>query len=366
MPALTDTLTLSCGRTLANRVVLAPMTNGQSHADGRLGDDEYRWLVMRAAGGFGLTMTCAAFVQREGVGFAGQLGIASDSHLEGLTRLAAGIKAHRSHAVVQLYHAGMRAPAKLTGHAPLCPSDDGETGARAMTRDEVQASIEAFVAAARRAERAGFDGVELHGAHGYLICEFLSPEVNRRDDDFGGGLENRSRYLMEVIRGVRSVCGPGFSLGVRLSPERFGMQLMEARAVVQRLMAERRVDYIDLSLWDCFKEPEDPSLRGRSLMSYFTDLERGPVRLGAAGKILSGTDAAGVMSAGMDFAVVGRAAVLHHDFPRKVAADPAFRSMATPVTPEYLHGEGLSDTFVAYMRHWKGFVTEPAEPPASS
>jgi 2,4-dienoyl-CoA reductase-like NADH-dependent reductase (Old Yellow Enzyme family) len=365
MPALTDALPLACGRTLSNQFVLAPMTNGQSHNDGRLGDDEYRWLVMRAAGGFGLTMTCAAFVQREGVGFAGQLGIASDSHLEGLTRLAAGIKAHRSHAVVQLYHAGMRAPAKLTGHAPLCPSDDGDTGARAMTRDEVQWSIDAFVDAARRAERAGFDGVELHGAHGYLICEFLSPVVNRRADDFGGSLENRSRYLLDVIRGVRSVCAPGFSLGVRLSPERFGMELLEARAIAQRLMNEGRIDYLDLSLWDCFKEPEDPSLGGRSLMSYFAELERGRVRLGAAGKILSGADAASVIGAGLDFVVVGRAAVLHHDFPRRVAADPAFQSVATPVTAEYLHGEGLSDTFVKYMRNWKGFVAEPVEPQAS-
>jgi 2,4-dienoyl-CoA reductase-like NADH-dependent reductase (Old Yellow Enzyme family) len=365
MANLTDPLSLKRGGTLKNRFVLAPMTNCQSHADGRLGDDEYRWLVKRADGGFGLTMTCAATSQREGIGFPGQLGVYSDNHLEGLTRLAARIKARGSHAVVQLHHAGMRSPVSLTGRAPQCPSDDAETGATAMTGHEVKESIRAFIDAARRSERAGFDGVELHGAHGYLICEFLSSEINRRQDEYGGSLENRSRFLFEIIDGVRAVCGADFSLGVRLSPERFGMQLLEVRAVAQRLMVEGQIDYLDMSLWDCFKEPEDPAFKGRTLMSYFTDLNRGPVRLGAAGKIMTGSEAAGLISAGLDFVVIGRGAVLHHDFANRVAANPAFQSVATPVTPEYLRGEGLSDSFVNYMRHWKGFVTDPVEEPAS-
>jgi 2,4-dienoyl-CoA reductase-like NADH-dependent reductase (Old Yellow Enzyme family) len=365
MTRLTDPLTLTRGGALKNRFVLAPMTNGQSHDDGRLGDAEYRWLVKRAEGGFGLTMTCAATVQKEGIGFNGQLGIYRDDHLEGLQRLAAGIKAHQSHAVVQLHHAGMRSPIAHIGRAPQCPSDDAETGAKAMTHDEVKQSIDAFVAAARRADRAGFDGVELHGAHGYLICEFLSPEINRRDDEYGGSLENRARFLFEAIDGIREVCRQDFSLGVRLSPERFGMQLLEIRTVASRLLEEGKIDYLDMSLWDCFKEPEDPALRGRNLMSYFTDLPRHGVRLGAAGKIASGADAALVLAAGMDFVVVGRSAVLHHDFAGRVAADPAFVPVAIPVSPEYLRSEGLSDTFIKYMRHWKGFVTDPVEEPAS-
>jgi 2,4-dienoyl-CoA reductase-like NADH-dependent reductase (Old Yellow Enzyme family) len=365
MNRLTDSLSLIRGGTLKNRFVLAPMTNGQSLDDGRLGDAEYRWLVKRAEGGFALTMTCAATVQKEGVGFNGQLGIYRDEHIEGLTRLAAGIKANASHAVVQLHHAGMRSPVALTGRPPQCPSDDAETGAQAMTHDEVQRSIEAFVEAARRADRAGFDGVELHGAHGYLICEFLSPEINRRADEYGGPLENRARFLFEAIDGVRAVCRSDFSLGVRLSPERFGVQLLEIRTVAARLLAEAKIDYLDMSLWDCFKEPEDPALGGRNLMAFFTDLPRGGVRLGAAGKIVTGADAASVLAAGMDFVVIGRSAVLHHDFARRVAADPAFVPVSTPVSPEYLGSEGLSDTFIKYMRNWKGFVTDPVQEPAT-
>ena len=361
MTTLTDALSLTSGSTLKNRFVLAPMTNCQSHPDGRLSDDEYRWLVKRAEGGFGLTMTCAATVQREGLGFPGQLGVYSNDHLEGLSRLAAALKAHGSHAVVQLHHAGMRSPVNLTGRAAHCPSDDVTTGAKAMTRDEVKHSIEAFIEAARRCERAGFDGVELHGAHGYLICEFLSAETNRRDDEYGGSLEGRSRFLLEAVEGVRAACRSSFSVGVRLSPERFGMQVLEVREVAQRLMLDGRIDYLDMSFWDCFKEPEDATLHGRSLMSYFTDLDRGSVRLGAAGKIMTGAQANSVLNAGVDFVVIGRAAILHHDVPTRVVADPAFQAVPTPVTPDYLHDEGLGDAFIKYMRNWKGFVTEPVD-----
>jgi 2,4-dienoyl-CoA reductase-like NADH-dependent reductase (Old Yellow Enzyme family) len=234
-----------------------------------------------------------------------------------------------------------------------------------MTQKDIDAAIDAYAQAARSAREIGFDGVELHGAHGYLICEFLSPEINRRNDEYGGPLENRARFLFEAIDGVRAVCRQDFSLGVRLSPERFGMQLLEIRTVAARLLAEAKIDYLDMSLWDCFKEPEDPALRGRNLMSFFTDLPRGAVRLGAAGKIVSGADAAKVIDAGMDFVVIGRSAVLHHDFARRVAADPAFEPAPIPVSPEYLRSEGLSDTFIKYMRHWKGFVTDPVEDPAS-
>ncbi len=356
MKDLTAPLPLKCGATLKNRFVLAPLTNTQSHDDGTLSDDEFRWLVMRAQGGFAMTMTCASHVQARGRGFPGQLGIFSDAHLPGLTRLAAAIKAAGSLAVTQLHHAGMRSPPKLIDGAPLCPSADAGTGARAMTLEEVRQAREDFIQAAVRAQRAGFDGVEIHGAHGYLLCQFLSAEINRRDDEYGGPLENRARLLFEIVEGVRERCGPGFVLGVRLSPERFGMQLLEVREVAQRLMREDRIDFLDMSLWDIFKEPEDEAFRGRSLLSWFTELDRGEVPLGAAGKIMSGADAAACLDAGADFVVIGRAAVLHHDFPLEVEADPAFRAVATPVTEEYLRNEGLGPALIEYMRRWEGFV----------
>jgi 2,4-dienoyl-CoA reductase-like NADH-dependent reductase (Old Yellow Enzyme family) len=154
--------------------MLSPLTNCQSHDDGRLSSDEFNWLAMRAKGGFGITMTCASHVQAQGRGFPGQLGIFSDLHVGGLSRLAAAIKSEGSLAMVQLHHAGMRSPAALIGTQPVCPSDHAETGARALSLAEVEQLTEDFVAAAIRAERAGFDGVEVHGAHGYVLCQFLS------------------------------------------------------------------------------------------------------------------------------------------------------------------------------------------------
>ncbi|MEQ9143870.1 MAG: NADH:flavin oxidoreductase [Parvibaculaceae bacterium] len=356
MTNLFEPLSFTRGPDMKNRFMLAPLTNTQSHDDGCLSDEEFHWLTMRAKGGFGLTMTCAAHVQAVGQGFPGQLGIFSDDHLEGLTRLAAAIKAENSVSSVQLHHAGMRSPKELIGETPLCPSDNEEFGARAMSGAEVEQMIEDFIAAAERAEKAGFDGVELHGAHGYILCQFLSPGVNQRDDKYGGSLENRARPLFEIIKGIRARCGADFQLGVRLSPERFDVKLDEIVEVAGRLMREDEIDYLDMSLWNVFKEPSDEAFKGRSLMSYFTELERGNVRLGVAGKIARPQDAQHCLDEGCDFVLLGRAAILTHDFPNRMAADPAFEPVTIPVTAAYLNEQGLSDRFVEYMGQWKGFV----------
>ena len=360
MTSLHSPLSLVRGPALKNRFMLAPLTNWQSHADGVLSDDEFRWLTLRAQGGFGLTMTCAAHVQAAGQGFPGQLGIFDDKHLAGLSRLAAALNAEGTHSVVQLHHAGMRSPKELIGEAPHCPSANEEFGARAMSLDEVKASRDAFIAAAKRAEKAGFHGAELHGAHGYLICQFLSAEVNLRDDEYGGSFDNRRRFLDEILDGVRATCGKDFSLGVRLSPERFGMDIGEILGLAADLMQGGRADYLDMSLWDVFKEPADEAFKGKSLLQWFSALPRGNCRLGAAGKITTGVQCQRALDEGLDYVVIGRAAILHHDFPNKVAADPAFEPIALPVPEAHLKAEGLGPAFLNYMKTWKGFVAEPA------
>ncbi|WP_243445740.1 NADH:flavin oxidoreductase [Polymorphobacter arshaanensis] len=354
-PDLFAPMTFSHGPAMPNRMMLAPLTNLQSNADGTLSEDEFHWLTLRAKGGFGLTMTCAAHVQAVGQGFPGQLGIFSDAHIPGLTRLAAAIKAEGSLAVVQLHHAGMRSPKDLIGTAPVCPSDNAEFGARALTAEEVETLIADFITAAKRAEIAGFDGVELHGAHGYVISQFLSPEINQRGDQWGGSAANRERLLDRIIAGVRATCRPDFNLGLRLSPERFGLRLAEVRDHAQRLMRAGDIDYLDMSLWDVRKEPNEEAFKGTSLISVFTGLDRGKVRLGVAGKIMSAEIARDCLAAGADFVLIGRGAILHHDWP-KLAADPAFVAAKLPVTRAHLVAEGLGPVFVDYMATWKGFV----------
>lgn len=359
MSDLFQTLTFKIGPAWKNRLALAPLTNKQSYPDGRLSDDEYRWLTMRATGGFGMVMTCAAHVQAVGQGFPGQLGVFGDEHLEGLTRLANGLRAGGAVSSVQLHHAGIRAEASVVAQ-PVGPSEDAETGSRALTTAEVEQLRDDFIAAAVRADRAGFDGVEVHGAHGYILAQFLSSETNRRGDCYGGSLENRARLLIEVIDGIRAACRADFQLGLRLSPERFGQKVEEIRDLAAELFRQQTIDYLDLSLWDFTKEPDAPELKGRTLLSYFTELDRGDVRLGAAGKILSGPAALDALASGCDFAMIGKAGLLCHDFPQRVAADAGFSAPSLPVSADYLAQEGLGEAFISYMRGWPGFVVPPA------
>jgi 2,4-dienoyl-CoA reductase-like NADH-dependent reductase (Old Yellow Enzyme family) len=356
MSLVSESVVFKSGFKMKNRFMLAPLTNSQSHEDGKLSEDEFNWLTLRAKGQFGLTMTCAAHVQAIGKGFPGQLGIFSDDHLEGHKRLAKAIKSEDSLAVVQLHHAGMRSPAEIIGEQPVCPSVDEETGARAMTTQEVIQLRDDFIAAAVRSKSAGYDGVEVHGAHGYIVCQFLSATHNQRSDQYGGSYTNRARLLHEIVAGIRSQCGEEFLLGVRLSPERFGMALSEALQTSRDLIDSGLVDFLDISLWDSFKLPEEEAFQGQSLLAHFADLDRKDVLLTVAGKITTAEDVFAVLAANIDFVTIGRAAILHHDFPLKVAENHSFEPVALPVSRDYLAGEGLSETFINYMSSWKGFV----------
>lgn len=342
---------------MPNRFMLAPLTNQQSHDDGTLSADEHKWLTMRAHGGFGMTMTAAAHVQEIGRAFPGQLGICRDDHIPALAAMADEIRSTGSLAIVQLHHGGNRVPKALNNMTPVCPSDDPETGARGLTTEEVEQLRDDFIAAAVRAENAGYDGVQLHGAHGYVICQFLSSEINHRTDHYGGSLGNRSRLLFEIIAGIREQCRVDFHLSVRLSPERFGMVMNEIIEVYSQLVDSDDVDFIDMSLWNSFKEPNEDEHKGRSLMEIFAELPRGDVRLGVAGKIHEPADVQRVIDTGVDIAILGRVAILHHDYPNLLSSDVGFAPRHVPVSEATLAEEGLSDTFIAYMSTWKGFVS---------
>ena len=338
--------------------MLAPLTNTQSHEDGTISDDEFHWLTMRAKGQFGLVMTCASHVQANGKGFPGQLGIFGDQHIKGHTRLAKAIQSYGSLAVAQLYHGGMRCPAELIGGNPVSASAVERKGARALTLNEIQTLRDDFIRAAERAKKCGYNGVEIHGAHGYIITQFLSQKINKREDEYGGSLENRSRLLFEIVRGVREVCGGKFLIGARLSPERFGMQLSEIKTISQQLISEGHIDFLDISLWDCFKMPVEEEHRKKTLLQHFTELDFKNVKLTVAGQIRTAADVAKILRSKVDFVTIGRSAILHHDFPMKVMDDPSFEPIALPVSREYLSGEGLSEKFIGYMGNWKGFVSD--------
>lgn len=349
-------ITFKCGMTMKNRFMLAPMTNTQSHEDGTLSETELKWLTMRAKGGFGLVMTCASHVQEIGKGFHGQLGICSDKHIEGHKILAKAIKDEGSLAIVQLYHGGMRSPKEIIKTKPVAPSSIEEFDTRALTLEEIKQVRDDFVTSALRSQKSGYHGVEIHGAHGYLICQFLSKDHNNRNDKFGGNLENRSRILFEIVNGIRQQCGKEFLIGVRLSPERFGMDLEEIELISQQLINEDNIDFLDISLWDSFKYPEDQKFKDKKLLDYFTNLDLRDVKLTVAGKINSARDVHDILKSNVDFVTIGRAAILHHDFPKRVMEDINFKPKQLPVSRAYLQNEGLGEAFIQYLNRWPNFV----------
>jgi 2,4-dienoyl-CoA reductase-like NADH-dependent reductase (Old Yellow Enzyme family) len=340
-----------------SRLALAPMTNQQSNDDGTLHEDELRWLRRRAEGGFSMVMTCAAHVAPEGQGFPGQLGVWHDRFVPGLTRLADDLRANGAVSCVQLHHGGIRADPGVSGIPAVAPWDDPERGVKALTKAEIAGVVGNFARAARRAQEAGFDGVEIHGAHGYILAQFLNAAKNTRTDGYGGSLTDRSRIFFDVLEAVRDATEPGFQVGIRLSPQRWGIVLDESLIVAERILASGLVDYLDMSLWDVRSQPEDAHYGGRTFFELFAALPRHGTRLGVAGKITSAEAVQWCLDEGADFVLVGTGAILQHDFAKRVLEDPTFVSVDQPVSRMHLESQDVGSRFLNYLStNWDDFV----------
>lgn len=235
--------------TLKNRIVMAPMCMYSSmNEDGMVEDFHLTHYVSRAVGQVGLIIQEATAVSPEGRISPRDLGIWSDEHLEGLSRLTGLIKSYGAKTGIQLAHAGRKAVVEGEILAPSAiPFNDKMKTPKAMSSVEIQNTIAAFKDGANRAREAGFDVIEIHAAHGYLINEFLSPLTNRRQDEYGGSAENRYRFLREVIDAVKEVwTGPLF---VRVSASDYheeGLHI-EDYVLFAKWMKEQDVDLIDVS-----------------------------------------------------------------------------------------------------------------------
>lgn len=353
--ALFEPMTLLHGPAMRNRFMLAPLTNQQSEHDGSASTFDIDWMQQVGNAGYGLVQTCAAHVEAGGIGFERQLGIFSDAQLDGLASMANAVRAGGGLSAVQLHHAGHRAN-PLIGGVPAPASDHTVPGVSALTTEEVERIRDSFIQGALRAERAGFDGVALHGAFGWILSEFMSPLLNDRRDKYGGSLENRARLTLEVIEGIRKACSAEFQIGWRLSIERYGLRLEELREVTADILNRELIDYLDLALWDSAQIVREGDFKGRRMLEVFTELPRRRVRLGVAGKIMSATRAAQLLEEGSDFVLIGRAGILQRDFPLQVQANPRYDSPALPVTAQYLRSGGLSERFINHMRGWQSFV----------
>ena len=251
-PALFSPINVG-GVMLKNRIVMAPMAVNYAHLNGEVSERQIAYYEARARGGAGLIIVEAACIDapagREGFG---QVLIDHPRYIRGLNQLADGIKSCGSRAIIQLFHAGRQTHTIITGVQPVAPSAVACSTVKDVPRElsiaEVQDIRDKFIAAAGYASMAGFDGVEIHAAHGYLINQFLSPDSNLRQDEYGGSLDNRARLLMEIVAGIKKSF-PKLVLGVRLNIEDFvpgGLEMVESLEIC-RYLEKAGVDLINCS-----------------------------------------------------------------------------------------------------------------------
>lgn len=352
-------------KTIENRISLAPLTNLQSHDDGTLSDDEYQWLVNRAKGGFGMIITCASHVSLDGQGWRGELGIYDDKLLDGLTRLARGIKNENAISIVQIFHGGARSPQSLIGTQPwsasahIMPHAKEAVEIREATQDDIKRVINEFVNAAIRADKAGFDGVELHAAHGYLLHQFLSTATNKRTDEWGGSLANRAKILLEIIEKIKINTSKDFLIGVRISPEDKytfeGIDFDDSLSLAT-MLEKSEIDFLHLSPWEALKKPEKYINQDKALISYFKEAVPNTTII-VAGGIWKKEDAVKALELGADIVAVGKVAIACADWPKRIL-DKSYETPLPPYTSKYLKEQFLGPSFIDYMKKWKGFVED--------
>ena len=260
MNALTQSIAIR-GVELSGRLVMPPMASGKPDPDGTLSDSLVEYYKEKSQGGYlGLVITEHAFVCQQGKAHGGQLSIAREEDIPGLRRLADAIHNNGVKAVAQISHAGGAANPRAKAGAPL---------PRAMTVGEIQAVVEAFAQAACRAQEAGFDGVELHAAHGYLLNQFYSPLTNHRTDAYTGAtLAGRLRFLLEAVEAVRAAVGQELLLAVRLGAgdDMPGGTTVEDSVRACQLLEQAGVDLLDISGGFC-----GPYRGGSKEQGYFSD-----------------------------------------------------------------------------------------------
>ncbi len=240
------------GMKLANRFVRSATWEGMAADDGACTPKLIDLMAGLAKGGVGLIVSSHAYVSPEGQAGPWQVGVYDDKLIPGLEAMATAVHENGGKIVMQLAHAGYFANAKLTGQTPMAPSNAegfAKGPRQEMTAGDIQGVVKAYGAAAKRAQTAGFDGVQIHSAHGYLLSQFLSPAFNQRQDEYGGGIDNRARALVEVLREVRQVVGKDYPVLVKMNCQDFidnGLAL-EDSLKAGAMLAQNGIDAIELS-----------------------------------------------------------------------------------------------------------------------
>lgn len=251
MSILFETTTIN-GMTLKNRFVRSATWEGMAGKDGACTPALIDMMVQLVNGGVGLIISGHTYVSPEGQASPGQIGIYTDELLPGLIQMVGAVHEADGKIILQLAHAGCRAPKKFAGAAALGPSAPGSqqtSHCREMTGEDIRFIIEAFGQGAVRAREAGFDGVQIHAAHGYLLSQFLSPFYNKRKDEYGGTIKNRARLLLEILGSIRSKTGDDFPVLVKMNSEDFLEGGLTRAEMVQaaEMLEKAGIDAVELS-----------------------------------------------------------------------------------------------------------------------
>ncbi len=314
---------------IKNRIVMAPMATRFATFNGEVTPRLIRYYVERTKGGAGLINIEATAISREGIGWNNNLAIYDDHYIEGLKKLTEAVHANGAKISLEIFHTGSKAPRDIIGQLPVAPSavyQNGEVTPRELTVPEIKELVKKYGDAAQRAKEAGFDIVNIHMAHGYLINQFLSPMTNKRTDEYGGSVENRVRFGIEIIKEVRKRVGDNYPIFCRLTAEEgvgeIGIDLNESIKITP-LLEKAGADVIDISAGSSGKPflTEGTYSLEQGFNTYLAEGIKKVVNIPITivGKIRKADMAEKILADGIaDFIVLGRTFIADPYWPNKV------------------------------------------------
>lgn len=327
---LFEVLKLKNGIELKNRIVMAPMTNYSSNEDGTVSDEEINYYIRRSDGA-GMVVTACTYVTENGKGFPGEFAGNSDDMIPSLRRLAEAIQGQGAKAVLQIFHGGRSCPPELVpggdvvSASAVASVEQPDVLPRSLTESEIEGIIRDFGETTRRAIEAGYDGVELHGANGYLFQQFFSPHSNRREDRFGGSVDKRMTFALAVVNEVKRVVAEHaktpFIIGYRFSPEETttpGITMDDTLKLVDTL-ADQGLDYLHVSLMDYKSKPRVGADESKSRLEWIVDTVRDRVPVIGVGGVHTPDEAVEVLETGAVLVALGRELIMEPDWVSKVA-----------------------------------------------
>jgi 2,4-dienoyl-CoA reductase-like NADH-dependent reductase (Old Yellow Enzyme family) len=362
---LLEPFTFKNGVQLKNRIVMAPMTNWSSNPDGTVTEAEVNYYARRS-GVVGMVITACTYVTANGKGFHGEFGGDRDELIPSLQKVATGIKEQGAKAILQIFHGGRQVPPELIPNGDVVSASSipvegvGKPVPRELSDQEIESIMRDFGEATRRAIEAGYDGVEIHGANGYLIQQFFSPHSNRREDRWGGSLEKRLTFPLAVVDEVKRVAAEhangSFIVGYRFSPEEPetpGISMADTLVLLDEL-AKKNLDYLHVSLQDFWSTPRRGVDDTRSRIEIIQERVGDKVPVIGVGSIYTPDEALKAIQTGVSLIALGRELIIDPDWVQKIAEGKE-TEINTEINKENQHQLVIPDPLWQAIIHTPGW-----------